>query len=196
MSCFGGEYRPKLDIQTIKTKPYRDTHQHIVSNWSRVLVARELTAGAKHSSRYNEITADFYHPNFVARQFGLGQHIPLPYKSLVGSLRREGISLVDLSRVLKANHDKLLLFTWENFRRIMGETSSHSSWWPAIKKFVFPSKLWCLCYPMHRFGERGSCSCPTKCVKCGTTSFQPTTSAAKKAAVQHKINKKPSLAAK
>lgn len=55
-----------------------EDHQYMVSKWSRVLIVRDITTKAKPSSKYNPVTAELYHPNFVYRQFGLGQQIPLP----------------------------------------------------------------------------------------------------------------------
>lgn len=88
----------------------------MISNWCRALTARNLTIGAKLSSRYKKPTIEFYHPNFVARKFGLGQHIPLHYQSMVGALKIVVMFVADLGQLLKVKHMKLLLFkkmrTW------------------------------------------------------------------------------------
>lgn len=99
-----------------------------------MLVAREITVGIRHTSQYNQLKADFYHPKFVARQLGLEQHIPLPYESLDGSLKWEGMVIVDLSKLLKANNKKFTAFTWDNYRKTIGETNAYTGRWPTIRK--------------------------------------------------------------
>lgn len=33
------------------------------------------------------------------------------------------------------------MFTWENFRKTIGEINSYANWWPHIKDLVFPQTL-------------------------------------------------------
>lgn len=87
-----------------------EVHQHMISNWSRVLVVRDVTNGIKHSFRYNQVTTKFYHPNFAARNLGLWQYIPLPYESLAGSIKWEGMVPVDLIKLLNSKHQKFSTF--------------------------------------------------------------------------------------
>ncbi|KAJ8541706.1 hypothetical protein K7X08_002522 [Anisodus acutangulus] len=50
--------------------------------WGCILTARDLLGGLKPTSRNNKLTTEPYRPNFVARQFGLTQHVPWPHRSI------------------------------------------------------------------------------------------------------------------
>lgn len=71
----------------------------MISNWSQVLVARDITAGVTQSFRYNPLTAEFYHANFDARQLGLGKQIPVPYESVARSLKQNKLSVADHGKI-------------------------------------------------------------------------------------------------
>lgn len=78
-----------------------------------------------------------YHPNFAARQFGLGQHIPLPHESMESSLHRRKLLLMDLRTVLKDLDEKFLALFWGTYQKNVGETSVYMYWCPLIKEFIF-----------------------------------------------------------
>lgn len=112
-----------------------DDHQHMIYNWSRVLVVRDITNGIKHSSRYNQVTTKFSHPNFAARKLGLGQYILFPYESLIGSIKWEGAILVDLIKLLNSKHQKFSTFIRGNYKKTIGETSAYTNQWLAVREF-------------------------------------------------------------
>lgn len=52
----------------------------VVNNWCQVLVAKDLVIGYRGSTQYINLFAEYYFPNYVARQLGLTKHVPMPYK--------------------------------------------------------------------------------------------------------------------
>lgn len=52
----------------------------------------DLNGGVRVSSRYNKLITEFYHPNFVATQFGMGQHIDLLHNSMAGASKILGMT--------------------------------------------------------------------------------------------------------
>lgn len=110
----------------------------MASNWSRILTARDMPCGIRPSSRYKKTPAEFYHPNFVARLFRLAQHIPMPFNSVVGALRRLNLKGEEL---LTINHNKLLDFTWHYFYKTPWRNQFLCKLVHAVKDLLFPRSI-------------------------------------------------------
>lgn len=95
----------------------KEERQYMVSNWSLVLITRDVTTGVKQSPRYNPLTPKYYHPNIVAKQFILGKQIPLLYESIVRLSKRNQLYVTTLNMITRGQDNKFSIFVWGNYRR-------------------------------------------------------------------------------
>lgn len=126
---------------------------------------------------------------FVARQFGLGQHIPLLYESVARSLKWQKIFVVNLGKITKDHDNKLSTFTWGKYRKATREASGYLNWLPAIKEYVFSRPI--NDYIAQYLGAKQGQGVPTQPkASSETTSFMPPPSVVVKPSSQKPCKKK------
>lgn len=74
------------------------------ANWGSILLARDLFCGVKPTSKANKIYVEPHDPQFVARQFGLTQHLHMAFLTMTSPTSRLLLSTKKVKKITDLTH--------------------------------------------------------------------------------------------
>lgn len=122
----------------LKMDPLADLEAKAVqsANWGSILLARDLFCGVKPTSKANKIYVEPHNPQFMARQFGLTQHLHMAFLTMTSPTSRLLLSTKKVKKITDLTHQMRSLFRFHMFLLDHKKTTSFLNW-PSIKDAYF-----------------------------------------------------------